>query len=160
MKLLRALRAMGVALGLTIVGAGLAFAVLPTPDQGLRLTDWFSLQQAITNRNQTGFASLTPGAANTQSTCASVVTPMVSITTSVANGSICLPTATGGREVFIANGSGQTVNTFTSNSPFTVGTADTINGSPGSTAYTSLTTGKNLHCFTPANGSWFCTAGN
>lgn len=121
----------------------------------------YTLANAINQNNGMLFtATLTAGAANTQSTCAVVVNPLTDITTSAANGSICLPPAFAGREIFIGNASGQTINIFGSNTPFTPGTQDTINGTTGSTAYTSLTSGKNAQCFVPANGAWFCSSGN
>lgn len=166
MKLIAAARAFGAALGFVLLGGLTVFAVLPAPTiQGPSLgdanTNIYSLQQAVTLNNQLGFsAAVTAGAANVQSTCTALVNPVNNVTSSVANGSLCLPTATGGRVVQIGNGSGQTLNIFGSNSPFTSGTADTINGTAGTSAYTSVTSGKNADCFAPANGVWFCTAGN
>lgn len=162
MKFYRFVRAITAGLGLAVLLATIAKAVLPTPDTGLRLTDWFALQQAITFDNQVGFATVTNAVANTQASCTALVFPMNNITTATtqANASFCLPTATAGREVYIGNGSGVTINIFGSNTPFVAGTQDTINTTAGSTAYTSTTTTKNANCFAPANGTWFCTAGN
>lgn len=128
------------------------------PSLGSQNINPFTLATAIANNNQQNFATIVPGAANTQSTCTVVATPLVNIASSVANGSICLPKAIGGQTIKVLNTSGQTVNTFGSNSPFTTGTQDTINGTAGSTAYTGLTTGLSMVCFAPANGVWGCFA--
>jgi hypothetical protein len=77
--------------------------------------------------------------------------------TSASTGYICLPPAIAGRRVEYYNGTGQTINIYGSNSPFVAGTADTINTTAGSTAYASMTTGKNTVCFAYANGAWSCS---
>jgi hypothetical protein len=82
------------------------------------------------------------------------------ITVSAGAGYVCLPTAFAGRDVLIANATGQTINMYTSAVSFTPGTQDTINGTTGTTAYTSLTTNKNSECFSPANGAWNCSTSN
>ena len=85
---------------------------------------------------------------------------MQQISTSAAAGYVCLPTAQPGKEIFIGNATGQTINIYSSNTPFTAGTPDTINGTAGSTAYTGLTTGKNADCFAAAGGAWYCSSGS
>jgi hypothetical protein len=82
------------------------------------------------------------------------------VSVSAAAGYICLPTAFAGRDVMISNATGQTINLYTSAVSFTPGTQDTINGTVGTTAYTSLTTNKNVECFSAANGAWGCSTSN
>lgn len=165
MTLLRAFRAMGAAFMLVLVGvvahATLSIPAVNGPFLGDSNTNLFTIATAINNNNQMAFTpTATAGAAATQSTCFAITNPLSNITTGASNGSICLPTATAGRELFIANSTGQTLNIFGSNTPFTIGTQDTINGTTGSTSYSSLTSGKNAQCFTPANGAWFCASGS
>jgi len=170
MKLIRASRAsaaFGAAFALVLLGA-VAHAVLPTPGVqgpflGDQFTNIFTLQQAVTFNNQNGFsAALTANNANSQSTCTAITNPLNLVTTSVGTGSLCLPTAVAGRIVMIGNQTANGLNLFGANAPFTVGTADTINGSTGATANTTVlpsagaTAAKNAFCFSPANGAWNC----
>jgi hypothetical protein len=162
-------RAFGAAFALVLLGGLVANAVIQnTAPQGPYLGDanvnLYTLLQAITQDNQDGFTptysvSQTSGQAN----CTNLVstTPMHNITTSAGTGYICLPTAFAGRQVFIGNSvSGQTIDIYSNATSYTSGTADTINGTAGTTAYTGLTTGKNAQCFAPANGAWFCSSGS
>lgn len=167
MNLIRAFRALGAAFALVLLGAA-AYAVLPTPGVqgpflGDQFTNIFSLQQAVTFNNQNGFsAALGAPNANSQSTCTAITNPLNLVTTSVSTGSLCLPPAFAGRIVMIGNGTSNGLNLFGSNTPFTAGTADTINGSTGATANTTVlpsassTANKNAFCFAPANGAWNC----
>jgi hypothetical protein len=82
------------------------------------------------------------------------------VKTSASTGYICLPVAYAGRDVLIANPTTQTIDIYSSAVSFTPGTTDTINGTAGTTPYTSLTTGKNTECFSPANGAWYCSTSN
>lgn len=83
------------------------------------------------------------------------------VTTSAATGYVCLPTATAGKELAIAMVPAQTLDIYSSNTPFVVGTADTINGTAGSTAYTSNTgSNRTTTCRAFANGAWNCVTGN
>lgn len=141
-------------------------AALPLPGvQGPSLGDQninlYTLTQSYVSGTNVNFSpTVTAGAAATQSTCALITNLMSDVTVSAANGSICLPPALAGRVVLIGNASGQTVNIYGSNTPFLAGTQDTINGTAGSTAYTSMTSAKNADCFAPANGAWFCGSTN
>ena len=83
---------------------------------------------------------------------------MHNLGTSASTGYICLPTAQSGRLVMYLNATGQTIDIYSSATSYVSGTADTINGTAGTTAYTGLTTGKNLICFSPLNGAWACGA--
>jgi hypothetical protein len=56
----------------------------------------------------------------------------------------------------IGNGAGLTIDLYSSATSYVSGTADTINGTAGTTAYTGLTTGKNALCFAANNGAWYC----
>jgi len=165
MKLISAFRAMGAAFALVLLGvsAHAVFILDPPngPSLGTQNVNPYTLATAIgTNTQQNFQPAIVIGPSNAQATCTQLVGPMVNlITSSIANGSVCLPQAFAGREIMINNATGQTVNIFGSNSPFTVGTADTINGTAGSTAYTSLTNNKNSACFAPANGTWACNTG-
>jgi hypothetical protein len=79
------------------------------------------------------------------------------VSTSASTGYVCLPTAVSGKVVLIANAvSGQTIDIYSSATSYTSGTADTINGTAGTTAYTGLTTGKSAICFAANNGAWYC----
>jgi hypothetical protein len=77
--------------------------------------------------------------------------------TSAGTGYICLPVAASGRDIKYYNATGQTIDVYSTPNGFTPGTADTINGTAGTSAYTSLTTGKNMECFAYANGAWTCS---
>lgn len=79
------------------------------------------------------------------------------IATSAAAGYVCLPTAQPGKAIMIANATGQTINLYSSATGY-AGTADNINGTVGTTAYTGLTTGKTAICFVPAANNWYCGA--
>ena len=80
--------------------------------------------------------------------------------TSAATGYICLPPALQGRLVMYQNATGQTIDIYGSNTFAVSGTQDKINGTAGSTAYTSLTNGLNTICFAPFNGLWSCITGS
>jgi len=79
------------------------------------------------------------------------LTASVNLITVCATGgdSVCLPSALGGQEVFVGNAGAAACNVFSSNAS----TADTINGTIGTTAF-SLGIGKNAVFFSPAAGIW------
>lgn len=166
MKFIAGCRAFGAAFAFVLMGFAGAYATFTLPAQtGPSLGDFnvnpYTLANAINTNTQQASQTLALGPANTQSTCANVTAPMVNLSTSsIANGSVCLPPAFAGREVMINNPSGQTLNLFGSNTPAVVGTQDTINGTAGSTAYTSTTNGTNVQCFAPALGVWACNHGS
>jgi hypothetical protein len=123
----------------------------------------FTLAQAINLMNQAATSpAITANVANTQATCAAIVNPLNLVTTSVATGSLCLPPAFAGRMVWITNATGNGLNLFGSNTPFVAGTADTINGSTGATANTTVlpaagsTAHKTAICHSAVNGGWDC----
>lgn len=165
MTLLARLRAAGAAFALVLLGA-VSYAALQLPGvQGPFLgdqnTNLYSVAQAINQNNQNAVSNLTSTTA-LQASCGVITNPLNVIITSVATGSICLPPATAGRIVFIANATANAANLFGSNTPFVPGTQDTINGVTGSTANTTtiVTAGaaatKQAFCFSPANGAWNC----
>ena len=82
------------------------------------------------------------------------------VSTSASTGYVCLPTAVAGKWVVISMVPAQTLDIYSSATPFTSGTADTINGSAGTSAYTT-NTGSNhtTQCFAQNNGAWNCMSG-
>ena len=159
MSFIRIGRAFGAAFALVFLGF-VAHAALTLPDTGLRLGDIYSITKAINQLNQAAFtAGQTANNAASRANCTAITNPLNEFTTVASTGSVCLPTATAGSIVFIANAGSNTMNVYSSNSPFTAGTADKINGTLGSTAYTSLTTGKNGWFISPANGKWYAING-
>src|SRR5271166_5985044 len=98
MKLISAFRAMGAAFALVLVGMASSYAVFildpPNgPSLGTQNVNPFTLATAIgTNTQQNFQPSIAIGPANVQSTCTQLVGPMVNlVTSSIANGSVCLP---------------------------------------------------------------------
>jgi hypothetical protein len=122
----------------------------------------FTLAQAINLNNQNAVSSaLTANNTASQATCTALVNPLNQITASAATGSVCLPPAFAGRIVLITNTTANALNLYGSNTPQTSGTQDTINGTTGSTANTTVlpttSANKSTICFSPANGAWNCT---
>lgn len=163
MKSIRSMLAGSVVLVLLLSPAS---AVIPLPgvtgpflgDQNANI---FTLTQALTLLNQLGVGSaLTSGAANVQATCLQLAQPLNQITTNASTGSVCLPTAVAGRVVWIVNVTANQVNLFGANAPFVPGVQDTINGTTGSTANTTVlpaaAANKTSVCISPANGVWNC----
>jgi hypothetical protein len=134
------------------------------PSLGDPTTNLYSLTFAY--GTQTGLFSSdvttidqTSGQANcTQIGNSAITSSLHRLKTSAGTGYICLPTAIAGRVIYFGNATGQTIDIYSSAASYTSGTADTINGTAGSTAYTGLTTGKNAVCFTPVNGVWYCSS--
>ena len=80
-------------------------------------------------------------------------------TTSASTGYICLPTAYAGKIVYIANATGHNLDLYSNATSYTPGTADTINGTAGTTAFTGLTSSNAYAtCISPVNGAWYCSA--
>lgn len=166
--IIRACRAAGAAFALVLLGAlahgALVLPGVQGPFLGDQNTNLYSVAQAINLNNQNAVSSLT-STTSVQATCAVITNPLNVIAASVATGSICLPPAIAGRIVMIANPTANAANLFGSNTPQTSGTQDTINGTTGSTANTTVlptagaTTPVNAFCFSPKNGAWFCNIG-
>ena len=120
-----------------------------------------SIWQAITTSSGTNYwpgnsVSQTSGQAN----CTQLNTGISEVKTSAATGYVCLPTAVGGRQVYIANATTQTIDIYGSAATFLSGTQDTINGTAGTTPYTNLTSGKTADCVAANNGAWYCASSN
>lgn len=167
MNLVRAFRAAGAAFALVVLGFFFAHATIPLPGTngpslGDATANIYSLVNAVTLNNQMGFSpGLSVSQTSGQANCTQLSgNPLQEVKTSAATGYICLPTAVAGREMMIANPTNQTIDIYSSATSFTAGTADTINGSAGTSAYTGLTTGLNAYCFVPANGAWYCASGH
>lgn len=164
MKSIRSMLAGSVVLALLLSPAS---AVIPLPGVngpflGDQSANIFTLTQALTLLNQLGVGSaLTSGPANVQATCLPLAQPLNQITVNASTGSVCLPTAVAGRVMWITNTTANQVNLFGANAPFVPGTQDTINGSTGSTANTTVlpaaAANKTAVCMSPANGAWNCT---
>lgn len=159
---LRLARAFGGAFGLVLLGA-LAHAALVTPGvQGPWLGDFqtnlFTVVQAIQQDNgRNSHVGLSVSQTATQAACTQLdLNGLQEVTTSAGTGSVCLPTAVAGKVVRIGNATTQTIDIFTSVASFTSGTADTINGTAGTSAYTGLTNGKIALCAAISNGKWYC----
>jgi hypothetical protein len=97
---------------------------------------------------------------NTQAACTAIPavndSKLYSIATSAGTGSVCLPTAAAGIELFIANTTASPVSLYGSNTFFTPSTQDTINGAAGSGGLT-MTAGKITTCMSAINGAWRCS---
>jgi hypothetical protein len=95
-------------------------------------------------------SAVTAHAGGTQALGVALTTCMINISVCATTGdSVCLPVAIGGQSVYIANSGAAPCNVFSSNAS----TADTINGTAGTTAF-SLVNGKNVQAFSVAAGAW------
>ena len=174
MKLLQAARAFGVAFALVVIGAVAGFATnsavwqnntpsVTGPWLGDSYFNIYTLWRAHTQDSGHNFvpsisASQTSGQANCTQLAADA---LMQISTSASTGYVCLPTAVGGKIVSIAMVPAQTLDIYSSATSYVSGTADTINGTAGSTAYTANTgTNKQTICFAPNNGAWSCLTGS
>jgi hypothetical protein len=159
---LRLARAFGGACGLVLLGA-LAHAALVLPGvQGPYLGDFqtnlYTIVQAIQLDNgRNSHVGLSVSQTSAQANCTQLdLSGLQEVKTSAGTGYVCLPTAVAGKVVRIGNASGQTIDLYSSAQSFVAGTADTINGTAGTTAYTGLTSGKTALCAAIANGAWYC----
>lgn len=171
--MLKFAKSFGASFALVLLGA-LAYAgvtTLPYPSvNGPFLGDSFNNLYTITQAYVTGSGlgaadlgsiSQTSGQAN----CTQIgvsgqqQSTLHRATTSASTGYVCLPTARAGTIIYIANVTGQTVDLYSNAVSFTPGTADKINGTAGTTAYTALTSSVHyVTCFSPVNGNWYCAA--
>jgi len=161
----------GAVLGSLLLASAAVWAVptsLPLPAiQGPYLGDFgnnlFTLSQAYLAGRGHGTVNLgSVSQTDTQAAC-TAITPvndskLFLVSTSAGTGSVCLPSAAAGTEVLISNATGSTVHLYGSNTFFTPGTQDTINGTAGNSSYNGMTTGKIGLCFAVVNGAWRCTA--
>lgn len=82
------------------------------------------------------------------------------LSTSASTGYVCLPTAVAGKRITIANATGQSIDIYSSATSFVAGTADDINGSAGTSAYTGLSSSNAIAlCVAANNGFWYCMSG-
>jgi hypothetical protein len=134
---------------------------IPGPTLGDPISNLYSLAAAYQALNGLGAGdvttiSQTSGQANCTNIGPNSISGLHRLKTSAGTGYICLPTATAGQLKLFGNATGQTIDIYSSATSYTSGTADTINGTAGSTAYTGLISGKSAFCFAPVNGVWFC----
>ena len=173
MKMLRFARAFGAAFGLVLLGAASMALVSPfwngsTPtslgpwlgDNNISLGTLWTAYTTSAGYNATGALSVSQ--TTTQAGCTQLNSDaMQQVKTSASTGSVCLPPAISGKQIYIGNATTQTIDIFSSATPGVQGGAtDTINGTAGTSAYTGLTSGKNTDCFAPAAGFWNCTSGS
>jgi len=167
--MLKFARALGASFALVLLGFLAAQAVpttLPLPTiPGPFLGDSFNNLYTVSSNYlagrghgaiNLGSISQTSGQANCTTIAGINDSKLFQATTSASTGYICLPTAYAGVEVIIANATGQTVDIYSNATSYTVGTADKINGTAGTSAYTGLTSGKTAICVSPVNGLWYC----
>jgi hypothetical protein len=167
MKALRLARAFGAAFALVLLGfASHAALIQNNAPQGPWLGDGFLnlgtlLTAYQTSASMQNHAAISASQTLTQAGCTQLdASTMQEIKTSASTGSVCLPTAIAGKEVLIGNATGQTIDIFSSVTSFTSGTADTINGTAGTSAYTGLSgTNHQVQCDAMANGTWYCASG-
>jgi hypothetical protein len=82
------------------------------------------------------------------------------ISTSASTGYVCLPTAVSGKRVTIVMVPAQTLDIYSSATSYVSGTADTINGTAGTSAYTTNTgSNRTTICNAVNNGAWNCMTG-
>ena len=174
MKLLQAARAFGVAFALVVIGAVAGFAANSsywqnqTPGStGAWLGDSnFKIYTLWRANNQNAGHAYTSGISASQTSAQANCTQLSSdalqqVSTSASTGYVCLPTAVSGKIIMIAMVPAQTLDIYSSATSYVSGTADTINGTAGSTAYTANTgTNKQTICFAPNNGAWSCLTGS
>ena len=128
------------------------------PTLGDPLSNLYSLTQAYVNLaglgNHTG---LSVSQTSAQANCTQLDNnALQNVSTSSSTGYVCLPTAYSGKVVMILNSTSSTIDIYSSAISFTPGTADTINTTAGTSAYTGLTTHKITICAAVANGAWGC----
>lgn len=93
---------------------------------------------------------ITAHAGGLQPSAVPITTAIFNVTTvGSAGDSVCLPSAVGGQAITVINSSGTSMNVFSSNAS----TADTINGTAGTTAY-AIAGGKAVEFISPAAGVW------
>ena len=138
---------------------------VPPAAGGFALVDIQWLLGIVGGVNWTYQNGIVAKASGTQLTC--TVLPsnvyLLSVDTVVTNNdSVCLPFATAGANINVANQGAATLAIFgqAANNPGTSpAAADTINGTAGSSSYT-MTTNTNVECFAATVGKWKCVKGS
>lgn len=174
MNLLRFGRAFGAAFALVLIGAIAGFAANSaywqnqTPgttgpwlgDSTFNISSLYTAHARLAGIGYTSgiSASQTSGQAN----CTQLNNDgMQQVGTSASTGYVCLPTAVSGKIVMIAMVPAHTLDIYSSATSYVSGTADTINGTAGTTAYTTNSgTNEQTICFAPNNGAWSCITGS
>lgn len=167
------LRALGAAFALVLLGA-LAQAATSSywsgytpgttgPWLGDSNFNIYSLWQAHVHTAGYGYtAAISASQTSGQANCTQLDSDAFQqVSTSASTGYVCLPTAVSGKLVIIAMVPAQTLDIYSSATSYVSGTADTINGTAGTTAYTTNTgSNKTTICAAVANGAWNCLTGS
>lgn len=156
---MKSLRSFGAAFALVVLGflAHAATVGVP-PEPGFRPIDGSWLIGLSSGQNFTTQTGIVTGASG-QANCTAIgANNMNAVTSSVSSGSICLPPAGSGRQIYIQNATGNSIQVFGSLTPAVSG-GDTLNGTAGSTGL-AVTAGQNIDCFTATTGAWACTRGS
>jgi hypothetical protein len=152
--------------GAIMLGMGAALALTgtaPLPYTGPALQDGLWLNGLAGGLNFLYQSGLTAHAGGGQTACLSI-TPGFYLyeidTVATTNDSICLPFATPGFNLSIRNAGAQTLGIYgqSANNALT-GSADTINGTAGSTNY-SMIANNSAECFVAKAGVWSCVQGH
>lgn len=171
MKLLSYFRAAGAGFALVLLG-GLAYAAVSPywgaipgvtgPWLGDSVFNINSIWTAYNRDAGHGAASITViSQVGGQANCTQLPNDaFIELKTSASFGGVCLPSAIMGKGVHVGNATGQTISMYTSATSAVSGTADTINGTVGTTPYTTLTSGKSSDCFAANTGAWYCSTAN
>lgn len=161
---------LGLAIGLSIAGAVAALAA-PTslpypsingPSIGDPLSNLYTMVDAY--GHGTGLFSkngISVSQSSGQSNCTQLGSDeLQQLATSASTGYVCLPTAAAGKLVMISNATGQSIDIYSSATSAVAGTADKINGTAGTSAYTGLTSSEAMTvCQAPKAGLWYCMSG-
>lgn len=153
---------------IVVAGIGAAAAVVGTPPgTGPALVDGSWLNGVIGGSNFSYQYGITAHAGGTQAACFVLPTNTYLLevdTVGTAADSVCLPFAQQGMNLSLRNAAASNALDMygqSANNPLT-GSADTINGTAGSTVYPSggLAAGSSVECFAVKNGVWSCVHGN
>jgi hypothetical protein len=153
-----------------LVGAFVAAAVSAAlavtgqaPVPGFQAIDGSWLLGVVQGVNWTYQNSITAHAGGGQTACQNLPASIYLIeigTVASTSDSVCLPFAIQGTNMSIHNAGAQTVNIFgQSANNLLTGSADTINGTAGSSAY-SMISQNSAECFAAKNGVWACVQGH
>jgi len=129
-------------------------AVFTSFDVGVGTIDKSAVNTALTGLSGGGGRSttntITAHAGGLQASAVALTTSINNVTVvGTAGDSVALPSATGGQVIYVVNSSATSMNVFSSNSS----TADTINGTAGTTAF-AIAAGVAVAFISPASGVW------
>ncbi len=153
--------------GAIVFAMGAALAITgtpPLPNINFALQDGQWLLGLAGGVNELYAANITAHAGGGQASCFALVpgTQLYEVDTVATSGdSICLPFAVPGMDIQIRNAaSANSMNVFgQTNSNALTGTADTINGTAGSSAY-AVPSNNSVACFVAKAGVWSCVKGS